>query len=115
MISSRNSRRHGWFAHPCSVTCRALWLMVFLALVSASFAHAAARVLRGQVSAAIRNLTPVDRLNAAKHLGLGISLPLRDPEGLTNLLRGIDDPASTNYHHYRTTEQFTVLMVPAPS
>ena len=89
--------------------------MVFLALVSASFVHAAGRVLRGNVSTAIRNLTPVDRLNAAKHLGLGISLPLRDPEGLTNLLREIYDPASTNYHQYLTTEQFTERFGPAPS
>ncbi|HXC98057.1 MAG TPA: protease pro-enzyme activation domain-containing protein, partial [Verrucomicrobiae bacterium] len=82
-------------------------LTVFLALFSASFARAAGWVLHAHVPAAVRNLTPVDRLDAAKHLGLAISLPLRNPEGLTNLLREIYDPASTNYHHYLTTEQFT--------
>ncbi len=60
-------------------------------------------------------MTPVGRLDAAKHLGLAISLPLRNAEGLTNLLREIYDPSSTNYHHYLTTEQFTERFGPAPS
>ena len=37
---------------------------------------------------------------------LAIGLPLRNKEGLTNLLQGIYDPASPDYHHYLTPAQF---------
>ena len=53
------------------------------------------------------NLPPVDRLAGSKRLPLAIGLPLRNREGLTNLLRQISDPASPLYHQYLTPEQFT--------
>jgi uncharacterized repeat protein (TIGR03803 family) len=40
-------------------------------------------------------------------LNLAIGLPLRNQEALTNRLRQIYDPASPNYRHYLTPEQFT--------
>ena len=36
-----------------------------------------------------------------------ISLPLRNKEGFTLLLKQIYDPSSPNYHHYLTPVQFT--------
>ena len=46
-------------------------------------------------------------LAGTNQLNLAIGLPLRNREALTNLLRQIYDPASPNYHHYLTPDQFT--------
>lgn len=40
-------------------------------------------------------------------MDLAIGVPLRDPQGLTNFLQALYDPASPEYHHYLTPEQFT--------
>ena len=64
------------------------------------------QVLRGHVPAAAARLRPVDRLAAATRLDLAIGLPLRNKEALTNLLREVYDPASTNYHRYLTPERY---------
>jgi subtilase family serine protease len=50
---------------------------------------------------------PVDRLPASTRLNLAIGLPLRNQEALTKFLLDIYDPASPQYHHYLTPEQFT--------
>ncbi len=115
MIFSHKGRCPGRSINRRQIPFCGLLLMVFLTLCSATFARAAGRVLRGHGQSAVRAMTPVGRLDAAKHLGLAISLPLRDPEGLTNLLREIYDPASTNYHHYLTTAQFTERFGPTPA
>ena len=47
------------------------------------------------------------RLTASRSLRLAIGLPLRNPTALTNLILQICDPASPNYRHYLTPEQFT--------
>ena len=82
--------------------------MVALALLLAMDASAGERqVLRGHVPPATAGLQPLGRLPANQRLDLAISLPLRNREALTNLLRQIYDPASPNYHRYLTPEQFT--------
>lgn len=86
-----------------------------MALISATVAQGADRTLHGHVPPGVRRLTPINRMDATKHLGLVISLPLRNSEALTNLLREIYDPASTNYHHYLTTRQFTEQFGPTLS
>jgi uncharacterized repeat protein (TIGR01451 family) len=86
-----------------------------LALSMISPAQAAApdmKTLLGHVPAIVSRLTPVDDLNATNRLHLAIGLPLRNAEALTNLLAQIYDPASTNYHHYLTPEQFTAQFGP---
>ncbi|HXI83545.1 MAG TPA: protease pro-enzyme activation domain-containing protein, partial [Verrucomicrobiae bacterium] len=50
---------------------------------------------------------PVDRLPGSTRLNLAIGLPLHNQEGLTKLLQQIYDPASPQYRHYLTPEQFT--------
>ncbi|MGD1087065.1 MAG: protease pro-enzyme activation domain-containing protein, partial [Verrucomicrobiota bacterium] len=62
--------------------------------------------LQGHVPAAVAHLTAVGRLEGSRELKLAIGLPLRDKEGLTNLLQRIYDPASPDYHHYLTPAQF---------
>ena len=42
-----------------------------------------------------------------EHLNLAIGLPLRNEQALDDLLQQIYDPASPNFRHYLTPEQFT--------
>ncbi|MGA2241550.1 MAG: protease pro-enzyme activation domain-containing protein [Verrucomicrobiota bacterium] len=75
-------------------------------------ARAATQMLSGHVPAAVARLQPVENLAGSQRLNLAIGLPLRNREALTNLLQQIYDPASTNYHHYLTPEQFTKMFGP---
>lgn len=70
------------------------------------------QLLSGHVPAAVARLTPVGRLEAGRQLTLAIGLPLRNKEGLTNLLQRIYDPASPDYHHYLTPAQFAETFGP---
>src|SRR6266478_4713642 len=65
------------------------------------------RTLPGHVPAAATQLQPVERLPGSTRLNLAIGVPLRDQDGLTKLLQQIYDPASPQYRHYLTVEQFT--------
>ncbi len=77
-------------------------------LLSTVFAQAAGqKVLSGHVPAVTAHLTALNNLAGSTRLNLAIGLPLRNQDALTNLLRQIYDPASPNYHHYLTPEQFT--------
>jgi len=85
-----------------------------LLLPFATGAQAAGRqVVHDHLPAAVRALKPVARYPGTNHLNLAIGLPLRNPEGLSNLLRQIYDPASPNYRHYLTPAQFTERFGPA--
>src|ERR1700722_8415192 len=60
------------------------------------------------VPAAVSNLKPIGRLPADTQLQLEIGLPLRNGAELDALLQQIYDPASTNFHHYLSPEEFNV-------
>ena len=64
-------------------------------------------LLPGHVPAAVNKAAAIGRLPSTTPLNLAIGLPLRDQPGLTHLLQDISDPASPNYRHYLTPEQFT--------
>ncbi len=82
-----------------------LWGLTFLA--TALSAHATERqIIHSKISTVVTNATPVRHTSSWKRLNLSIGLPLRDREGLTNLLRQLYDPASTNYHRFLTPAQF---------
>ena len=68
--------------------------------------------LQGHVPAVVSRLQAKGLLAATNSLHLAIGLPLRNQEALTNLLQQIYDPASPNYHHYLTPEQFTAQFGP---
>ena len=62
--------------------------------------------LHNPISAVVTNSTPLRHSSRWTRLNLAIGLPLRDREGLTNLLQQLYDPASPNYHRFLTPEQF---------
>jgi len=82
-------------------------LSAALCLLFAAAAQAASTLLlRGHVPPPVASLTPSGRLSASTNLNLAVGLALRNQAALTNLLRQIYDPASPNYQHYLTVEQF---------
>jgi subtilase family serine protease len=76
--------------------------------LSSQFASAG-QVLTGLVpeAAARLQLQPVGSLPGTNRLRLAIGFPLRNREDLSDLLEQIYNPASTNYHHYLSPQQFT--------
>ena len=68
--------------------------------------------LRGHVPEVVKRLTPIGREGSARRLKLAIGLPLRNQDELTNLLHQIYDPASPNFRHYLTPEEFTARFGP---
>jgi uncharacterized repeat protein (TIGR03803 family) len=95
---------------PCFRACSFLMLCVFGFAVSAGAAPL--QVLHGQVPSGVKQLRSAGSLPDTNRLGLVISLPLRNQDALTNLLRQIYDPASPAYHHYLTPAQFTAQFSP---
>lgn len=77
-----------------------------------AFAQPSRRQLHGHVSEIISHLTPVGAVSAAKPLQLSIGLPLRNEAELDSFLKEISDPASPNYRHYLTPEQFEERFAP---
>ena len=89
---------------------------IIASIVFAMLASAADRqALHGHVPEAVArlNLQPIGRLPSTNRMRLAIGLPLRNKEALTNLLQQLYDPASTNYHHYLTPQQFAAKFGPA--
>jgi len=70
------------------------------------------QVLAGHVPAIVKSLQPTGRLPGTNQLSLAIGLPLRNPAGLSKLLRQLYDPASPDYRHYLTPEEFTAQFGP---
>ncbi|HXP60684.1 MAG TPA: protease pro-enzyme activation domain-containing protein [Dongiaceae bacterium] len=88
-------------------------LVICLLSVLAIGLHAGERqVLRGHLPAAAARLQPVGRLPGTNRLELAIGLPLRNRDGLTNLLRQLYDPASASFRQYLTPDQFTEAFGP---
>lgn len=86
----------------------AAWLVLLLPKVEA----APRRALSRHIPAAVSNLQPIGRLASNTPLTLEIALPWRNVEQLPALIEEIYDPASTNYHHYLTPQQFNEKFAP---
>jgi len=65
--------------------------------------------------AAATNAPLVRPLPRWQQLNFTIGLPLRNRPALTNLLHQLYDPASTNYHHFLTPDQFAQSFGPTPA
>jgi hypothetical protein len=82
-------------------------------LFLASPAQAAGRqFVQGYLPAVIANQQPVGRVPASNRLDFAIGLPLRNPQGLTNLLRQIYQRGNPAFHHYLTPEEFAAAYGP---
>lgn len=64
------------------------------------------KTLPGHVPAVVAHLSAIGNLPATNSLDLAIGLPLRKQTELTALLSRLYDPASPDYRHYLTPEQF---------
>ena len=73
------------------------------------------QVVRGAVPAAVANhsLQPLERLASTNQLNLAIGLPTRNAEALASLIAQLYDPASTNFHQFLSTEDFTAAFGPS--
>ena len=72
------------------------------------------KTLHGHVPAITKQLQSTGNWPATNQLWLAIGLPLRDPAGLSNFLAEVYNPASPNYRHYLTPEEFTARFGPTP-
>jgi hypothetical protein len=72
-----------------------------------SGAVAGMKTLPGHVPKVVPQLAASGRLSSATNLYLSIGLPLHNRDALAVLLQQTYDPASTNYHHYLTPDEFT--------
>jgi len=89
-----------------------LAMLTAVVFSSAAAPQPAMKTLHGHVPAVVSRLQAKGLLAATNNMYLVLGLPLRNQEGLTNLLQQIYDPASPNYHHYLTPEQFTAQFGP---
>lgn len=70
------------------------------------------KTLPGHVPAAARLLVPIGAPPGSKRIDLAVGLPLRNQGQLKQFLHQLYDPASRNYRHYLTPEQFTQMFGP---
>lgn len=69
-------------------------------------------MVNGHVPGAVSGLTPLGRMDGTSQMNLAIGLPLRNGDKLASLLQDIYNPASPNFHHYLSTEQFVAQFGP---
>ena len=113
--------RIGEFSGSCCTQTKPGWFFrLFLSVVSltaalffAAPARAAdRRVIQSSWPAVVAHLTPVGQPTNGTRLNLALGLPVRNPAALTSLLHDIYDPASPEFHHYLTPDQFTARFGP---
>ena len=95
--------------HPFAATLTRL-VSLFCGMVfcgAQAFGQPTLQPVRAQVPAAAKLAQPLGRMPSTEPLSVAITLPFRNREALTNLLRDITDPRSPNYRHYLTRDEFT--------
>ena len=99
----------------CFSDNRVLGLLVagFLVLCAGYAGAADRQVVRRAVPMAAVRAQRVGRVVAEQRFNFVLALPLRNAQALTNLLAAVYDPASPQYHHFLTPEQFTAQFGPA--
>jgi len=89
-------------------------LVAVILLQTLALRAAGRRSLQSQVPGDVASglLMPTGRYPSSNRIDIAIALPLRDPEGLKELLSQISNPASPEYRHYLSPEQFTAMFGP---
>jgi uncharacterized repeat protein (TIGR01451 family) len=100
---------------PVRKTTSLIALIFCAAVITALSAEPGRTDLPGHVPQVVRRLSPVGTLPETNQLRLAIGLPLRNKAALTNLMEQLYDPASPQFHHYLTPEQFTENFGPTES
>jgi Pro-kumamolisin, activation domain len=83
-----------------------------IALYSSTTPTDQPQVLSGHVPQAVANSRVLHELSGATRLNLAIGLPLRNQSELDSLLFQLSDPASPNFGHYLSAEQFAAEFGP---
>lgn len=86
-----------------------------LVLATLPVRAASLQILHGHIPPATAESSPVGRLPQTNKLQLEIGLPYRNQAEFANLVNEIYDPASTNFHHYLTPQQFIERFAPSPA
>jgi uncharacterized repeat protein (TIGR01451 family) len=83
-----------------------------VAVLSGHAADPGMKTLRGHVPSVVPHLQKTGDVAPTADLTLTLGLPLRNEEELSTLLQQAYDPASTNYHHFLSPEQFSARFGP---
>lgn len=88
--------------------------MAIAASLGLSAAANAGQVYTHHVRDAVKGNTAqqVSRLAVNKQMSLDVVLPLRDKAGLDAFVADVNDPASANYRHFLTPQEFTARFGP---
>ena len=83
------------------------------AALPAAYPGDSTRVLAGHTPALVQASQVVGPVEPTTQLDLRLSLPIRDSDDLDNLLAGLYDPNSPEFHHYLTPEEFAERFYPS--
>lgn len=89
------------------------WILAALGLLGTLASAANLQPLPGHVLAAVRDLSPLGRVEAGRQLNVAICLPLRQTNELEQLLQQICDPSSPQFRHYLSAEEFARRFAPS--
>ncbi len=99
----------GWPRPRWLIAAISIGVFIFLATP----ANAAERqFVQGHLPAVTAHQQPIGRVSASTRLDLTFGLPLRNPQGLTNLLRQIYQRGNPAFRHYLTPNEFAAAFGP---
>ncbi|HEX3624484.1 MAG TPA: protease pro-enzyme activation domain-containing protein [Verrucomicrobiae bacterium] len=95
---------------PLEAACWALSVAIAAFCCSA---QAIPQALKDSIPPAVSHLSAIGRLNPKTSMKLSIGFPMRNESDLDHLLGQLYDPASPNYRHYLTQQQFVEQFAPS--
>jgi len=111
-VNTVGSDVHGTNFLRATLIFRRIVMPALFALTLTAVQAAELQVIHRPLPAAVTSSVPLRHSPGWSRLNLTLGLPLRDREGLTNLLQQLYDPASPNFRHYLTPEQFAARFGP---
>ena len=99
----------GWPRSHWLIAAISMGVFIFLAAPANA---AEQQFVQGHLPAVIAHQQPIGRLSASTRLDLTFGLPLRNPQGLTNLLRQIYQRGNPAFRHYLTPDDFAAAFGP---
>jgi len=92
-----------WAWQKLGIHCASVFLLLSVACPGRA---GELQTVRYRLTAPMTNSTLVARSLGWKQLNLAIGLPLRNQDALNRFIAEVNDPASPNFRHYLTPEQF---------